>query len=216
MQSSNLAPSSVKLVDVLLLLSFFISGCSALIYQICWQRTLYGIIGVDIDSITIIVSIFMLGIGIGGMLGGRLSDSYPKSRLSLYIAAEISIATYGFFSITILAWIESVLGSHTSSGSAISAFSCALFLILPTILMGMTLPLLTIAFNEKRQNIGLSIGNLYFSNTLGAAAGAALVPFALLPRWSLDQVILIGVVGNILVSILALASIYGAELNQKS
>lgn len=208
--------TSLKITDISLLFSIFISGSSALIYQTCWQRSLYGVIGVDIDSITIIVSIFMLGIGIGGMLGGRLADSYPKSRLGLYIAAEISIAAYGFFSISILAWIESILGSHTSSGSAISAFSCVLFLIFPTILMGITLPLLTIVFNEKLQNIGLSIGNLYFSNTLGAAAGAALVPFALLPRWSLDQVILIGVGGNILVSILALASIYGAELNRKS
>ncbi len=64
--------TSLKITDISLLFSFFISGSSALIYQTCWQRSLYGVIGVDIDSITIIVSIFMLGIGIGGMLGGRL------------------------------------------------------------------------------------------------------------------------------------------------
>ena len=51
------------LLDAVLFLSFFISGCSALIYQVCWQRSLYGVIGVDMDSITIIVSVFMLGIG---------------------------------------------------------------------------------------------------------------------------------------------------------
>ena len=56
---------NIPLLDAVLLLSFFISGCSALIYQVSWQRALYGLIGVDMDSITIIVSVFMLGTGSG-------------------------------------------------------------------------------------------------------------------------------------------------------
>lgn len=54
--------------EILVLVSFFISGCSALMYQVSWQRALHALIGVDMDSITIIVSVFMLGIGLGGML----------------------------------------------------------------------------------------------------------------------------------------------------
>lgn len=81
--------------DALLLASFFISGCSALIYQVSWQRALYGLIGVDMDSITIIVSVFMLGIGLGGMLGGWLSDRFPRQRLRWYAGIELSIALYG-------------------------------------------------------------------------------------------------------------------------
>ena len=69
--------------DLLLLLGFFISGGSALVYQVGWQRALYAYIGVDIDSITIIVSVFMLGIGVGGMLGGWLADRLPRHRLRL-------------------------------------------------------------------------------------------------------------------------------------
>jgi predicted MFS family arabinose efflux permease len=65
--------SGIK-ADKLILFSFLFSGCAALIYQVSWQRALYGLIGVDMDSITIIVSVFMLGIGLGGMLGGWLSD----------------------------------------------------------------------------------------------------------------------------------------------
>ena len=44
-----------------LLLLFFVSGAAALIYQICWQRLLFESVGVDIESVTIIVSTFMLG-----------------------------------------------------------------------------------------------------------------------------------------------------------
>lgn len=92
-------------LDVLLLGSFFISGCSALIYQVCWQRALYGVIGVDIDSITIIVSVFMLGIGMGGMAGGWLADRRPACRLRWYAGAVVHCALWRLFAGTAgVAW----------------------------------------------------------------------------------------------------------------
>lgn len=191
-------------LDALLLLSFFISGCSALIYQVCWQRSLYGLIGVDMDSITIIVSVFMLGIGLGGMLGGWLSDRYPAQRLRWYAGAELSIALYGASALWLLQLLEAALAGAVWSGSGISALACFAFLLVPTTLMGMTLPLLTMAFNERRVNIGVSVGQLYFFNTLGAATGAALVPFVLLPLWTLSQVVWLAVAGNVLVAVCAL------------
>lgn len=179
------------------------SGCSALIYQVCWQRALYGVIGVDMDSITIIVSVFMLGIGMGGMLGGWLSDRYPMRRLHLYAYAEFAIALYGACALLLLQWLESALAGVTWAGGGISAMACFIFLIFPTTLMGMTLPLLTMAFNERRANIGFSVGQLYFFNTLGAAMGAVLVPFVLLPLWTLNQVVWIAVTGNVVVAVCA-------------
>lgn len=66
--------------------------------------------------------------------------------------------------------------------------------------MGMTLPLLTMAFNDRIGSIGVSVGQLYFVNTLGAAVGAALVPFVLLHRWTLDEVVWFAVAGNVMVA----------------
>ena len=191
-------------LDALLLLSFFISGCSALIYQVCWQRSLYGVIGVDMDTITIIVSVFMLGIGMGGMIGGWLSDHYPVQRLGLYAGAELSIALYGASSLWLLQGLETMLAGIGGNGGAISALACFAFLLVPTTLMGVTLPLLTMAFNERHTNIGISVGQLYFVNTLGAATGAVLVPFVLLPLWTLGQVVWLAVVGNVVVAMCAL------------
>ena len=192
------------MLNMLLLLSFFISGCSALMYQVSWQRALYALIGVDMDSITIIVSVFMLGIGLGGMLGGWLSDRYPRQRLRWYAGIELSIALYGAASLWLLqglqAWLE---GSFVGTGSVGSTVASFVFLLLPTVLMGMTLPLLTMAFNERTANIGVSVGTLYFINTLGAATGAALVPFVLLPLWTLPQVVHIAVAGNVAVVLCA-------------
>ena len=192
------------MLNMLLLLSFFISGCSALMYQVSWQRALYALIGVDMDSITIIVSVFMLGIGLGGMLGGWLADRYPQQRLRWYAGIELSIALYGAASLWLLqvlqAWLE---GSFVGTGSVGSTVASFVFLLLPTVLMGMTLPLLTMAFNERTANIGVSVGTLYFINTLGAATGAALVPFVLLPLWTLPQVVHIAVAGNVAVVLCA-------------
>lgn len=204
---------SIQVLDAVLLGSFFLSGCCALMYQVGWQRSLYGIIGVDIDSITIIVSVFMLGIGFGGMLGGWIADWAPRRRIQCYAVAEISIALYGFVSLALLQlmgdWLTVAGGSAVWSG--VASF---LFLIVPTVLMGITLPLLTMAFNDWKQSIGVSVGQLYFFNTLGAAAGAGLVPFVLLPHWPLDQVIRLAAFGNILVAAAALFA-YGWQVAHK-
>lgn len=57
---------------------FFISGFSALIYQVCWQRLLFTGFGVDLTSITVIVSVFMAGLGVGAYFGGRIADAFSS------------------------------------------------------------------------------------------------------------------------------------------
>jgi predicted membrane-bound spermidine synthase len=185
----------LRAADVLLLVSFFISGASALAYQVGWQRALHGQIGVDIDSITIIVSVFMLGIGIGGMAGGWIADRLPRRRLQIYAGIEFAIGAFGLVSLALLPWLVDSLGAGNQGRSA-SVAASFLFLLLPTVLMGMTLPLLTMEFDQRRCNIGVSVGTLYFTNTLGAALGAALVPLALLPSWTLPQVVTMAACGN--------------------
>src|SRR4030081_3442013 len=77
---------------------FFASGIAALIYQVCWQRLLFEAFGVDIESVTIIVSTFMLGLGLGALAGGQLSDRYPGQALALFALIELAIAVFGICS----------------------------------------------------------------------------------------------------------------------
>ena len=204
------AASTRSLADVLLLASFFLSGCSALVYQVAWQRAMYAQLGVDMDSVTIIVSVFMLGIGVGGMLGGSVADRLPRHRLALYAAIECAIGAYGLASLKLLPAMVAAFAPAGSSATA-TAVACFVFLLLPTVLMGMTLPLLTITFDEWRHNIGVSVGTLYFTNTIGAAAGAILVPFYLLVHWSLSQVVVIAAAGNLVVVCCALLAVLAAR-----
>src|ERR1700758_4599761 len=69
-------------------LAFFASGFSALTYQIAWQRLLFASFGVDIESVTIIVSTFMLGLGLGALGGGVIGARFPRSLLLLFACCE--------------------------------------------------------------------------------------------------------------------------------
>jgi spermidine synthase len=83
---------------------FFLSGSSALIYQVCWQRLLTLYYGVGSISIAIIVSTFMLGLGIGAIVGEILIRSVTKYGL-LYMFIEAAIGVFGLSSLSLLIWI---------------------------------------------------------------------------------------------------------------
>jgi len=181
-----------------LVLLFLVSGVAALIYQVCWQRMLFESVGTDIDSVTIIVSTFMLGLGLGAILGGEIVDRYPARALELFALAEMATGIFGFFS----PWLIKTTGAATVNGSlaAIAAANFGLLLI-PTILMGATLPILVTHVMRLYKNLGVSVGTLYCANTLGAAAGAALTGFVSLYYFGLISTIFIAAALNVTVSV---------------
>lgn len=162
---------------------FFLSGVSALIYQIMWQRMLFTIFGVDLTSITIIISVFMFGLGIGGLLGGAIADIMTKRLLILYVFIELGIALFGFISPALINGLGNVM---FSTNELLTGFACFAMLAFPTILMGATFPILVTHVNQHYQNVGKSVGNLYFVNTMGAAVGAYFSGFILLSLMGLS------------------------------
>jgi predicted membrane-bound spermidine synthase len=190
---------------ILLCISFFVSGASALTYQICWQRALFAAVGVDIDSVTLIVSCFMLGIGIGGALGGMLADALPGHKVKAYAAAEMLLALFGLFSLSVVRLVSDGVGAGGTSGLVLTGLAVFAVLVIPTTLMGVTLPVLTMAFDGLLKNVGHSVGTLYFWNTLGAAFAAWLCPFILFDHFTLTQSVQLAAVGNMSVAVAALA-----------
>src|ERR1051326_3691518 len=76
-------------------LLFFLSGFPALLYQIVWQRALFTIYGVNVESVTIIVTVFMLGLGLGSLAGGKLSTRKGLRLLLAFGLIELGIGVYG-------------------------------------------------------------------------------------------------------------------------
>ncbi|MGP5271995.1 fused MFS/spermidine synthase [Psychrobacter faecalis] len=176
---------------------FFISGFSALVYQVSWQRLLFTGFGVDLTSITLIISVFMMGLGIGAFFGGRIADKFSSKIILIFCLVELFIGMFGLVSYYLILGLQSVL--IQASLPVLSVFTF-LLLLLPTFLMGLTLPLLTGYFNQFIDNIGQSIGTLYFYNTLGAAIGALATGFILFNYLTLSQTIQLAAVFNLLIA----------------
>ena len=156
---------------------FFLSGTAALIYQIAWQRALFAVYGLDILSVTVVVTAFMLGLGLGSLLGGALSKIWPRSAIPLFAVSELGIGAFGFFSVALFQKVAASTGGLGHLATGVVAF---LLVVIPTTLMGATLPLLVAHATNRSGNVGRSVGNLYFVNTLGAAFGAYLTVRVLL------------------------------------
>jgi predicted membrane-bound spermidine synthase len=187
-------------IHLILYTLFFLSGCSALIYQIMWQRMLFTVFGVDLISVTIIISIFMFGLGLGGLLGGYIADRMTSHLLTLYIVTELCIALFGFASPVI---IDSLGDLFFSQNELVTACACFMILAIPTILMGATFPILVVHVNKQTHNIGESVGALYFVNTSGAAAGAYLSGFVFLYYMDAVGAITFAAGLNLLIAVIA-------------
>ncbi len=83
---------------------FFFSGMPALIYQIVWQRASFAIYGINSQSVAVVVSAFMIGMGLGSLLGGWLSQRFPERTIFLFGVAEVCVAAFGIGSLRIFHW----------------------------------------------------------------------------------------------------------------
>ncbi len=158
---------------------FFLSGVPALLYQLVWQRALFRIFGVNIESVTIVVTAFMVGLGLGSLAGGWLSKRANLKLLPMLAAIELATALFGLFSLQIFDQAgDWALGLPLPATAAVTL----VLVLVPTLLMGATLPILVGHLSRSLGNTGQSVGLLYYVNTLGAGAaclaGAAVIfPF---------------------------------------
>ncbi len=160
-----------------LYLVFLVSGFAALLYQIVWQRALFGIFGINVESVTIVVTAFMLGLGLGSLVGGAISKDPKRPPLLLFGLVEIGIGIFGVFSLPLF----HAVGTLTLGASPfVTALVTFLLTLCPTMLMGGTLPLLVAHTVRSSGNVGKSVGLLYYVNTLGSAlASCAAIVFVL-------------------------------------
>jgi predicted membrane-bound spermidine synthase len=184
----------VAAIDEAVLLSvFFLSGVSALIYQVAWQRLLFGTFGVDVESITIVVSTFMLGLGCGALAGGQLADRFGGRVIELFALCEIGIGLFGALSPYLIPAVGERFMQYDLPVIALVNF---VLILIPSTFMGATLPMLVSHLFRRSANVGVSIGSLYLANTLGAAIGAFATGTVLFVVLTLDQAIYLAAAGN--------------------
>jgi len=166
---------------------FFLSGLTSLVYQTLWVRALSLGVGSTSTSLSIVLSIFFAGLSLGSWLAGRYISRVRRPILC-YGLLEGAIGIFGFFLLPALFNFHVFLsylpltGSFSWFGTFMKFVLVFLFLIIPTTLMGASLPVLIQIFVSSAEKLGRQISLLYGINTLGAVAGAFLSGFVMIPR----------------------------------
>ncbi|MBL6455784.1 fused MFS/spermidine synthase [Belnapia sp. T6] len=158
-----------------LMLAFFCSGFGALLCQIVWQRMLGIFAGSDTVSAALVVGAFLAGLGLGSIIGAKLADRLtPVQALLGFALCEVGVAISALISKPFLYdWLALGLVGQVDSPIAIFAL-CFVGLVIPTTLMGASLPLLCRSVATTLDTVAERIGRLYGLNTLGAGLGALL------------------------------------------
>ena len=210
MQKLTRCPEIPPSSQSLLLLAFFLSGVSGLVYQIVWVRMLTRYLGSTTAATATVLCVFMGGLAAGAFLGGRIADRARSSLLG-YAVLEIGIALGSLLSSFA---IIAVLGSYyvalydtfgrsyfyLTAARVLFSIMC---LLLPTILMGATLPMLVAFVSHHQSPFQRGLGRLYSVNTFGAVLGVLITGFFLIGNIGESSTLLVAALLNLIAACVA-------------
>ena len=173
-------------IKKILLIIFFLSGLTALIYEVVWMRMLAIIFGATTTAVSTVLAVFMGGLALGSFFWGRLAEK-SKFPLLHFGFLELGIGLYSLF---IPFMFEALIKFYPRLynlpavkllGLGLARFFlCSLILCIPTILMGGTFPVISKFYAHQRSRQNKDVSALYGINNLGAVLGAILSGFVLI------------------------------------
>lgn len=194
---------------------FFLSGAGALIYEIVWSRLFTFVFGASTAAISTVLAAYMGGLALGSWFWGRRIDRGGRP-LVVYAGLEVGVALWALLLPFLLTGLTALLRPLYDPGEAqaplfaLVRFGLSfLLLIVPTALMGGTLPVLGRLPALEGEAVADRLGLLYGFNTLGAVLGAALAGFLLVPGLGLQGATLVAVAFNLLVAAVAFLAFRG-------
>jgi len=188
----------------------FVSGACALVYQVIWIRQLLLIVGTTTAAVSTVLSVFMTGLGLGAWLFGSAADR-SRTPLRLYGYLELGIGLYALVlpmlitaSMSPYVRLARYLAGESEFLLPVRVALGFLLLLVPTILMGGTLPVLIRYVTRSLDHLGADLGILYSMNLAGAVAGTLGAGFVLIPVLGVWGASMAAVVGNLGVGLAAL------------
>jgi len=179
---------------VLLHLMFFVSGASALVYEVAWKHLLGQVFGNSTYAVSVVISVFMGGMAAGTFVFGRVADR-TRAYLVFLSLLQAAVAASAALTPAAIRWLDPCYtwvfqATHGRMLLTLAqALGSALVLFVPTFLMGATLPMLSRLVAQLRGRVGAAVGGLYGANTLGAATGAFATGFVLIRH--------LGIIGSV-------------------
>jgi spermidine synthase len=204
MMSGMPKPERAQLSPLLLL--FFLSGASALVYQVLWMRLLALVFGVTVHAASTVLAAFMAGLALGSAAAGRLADRVQRPLFAFAIA-EALVAAAALATPWALGGVEDLYvllhGVFGEQSTAIGVLRLVLsfgVLVVPTTLMGATLPLVVKSALGRGTILGRQVSLLYATNTAGAIVGALVAGIWMVPQLGIAWAFRIGALVNLVVA----------------
>lgn len=196
---------------VLLSLCLFGSGAAGLMYEVLWSRQFGLVMGQTVYALSTIITAFLGGLALGAWIGGRWTRRRGVS-LRLYAAMEIGIGLTALCVPLLVHLLDPIFGvAYRTVGDSLVVYSlvqfvmCAAVVLVPTMLMGATLPVTMALLIDDRGDVTEGVGVLYAMNTLGGMVGAAVAGFLLLPQIGMAATSMVAVALNVAVGLIAFA-----------
>lgn len=178
-----------------------LSGASALIYEIVWQRYLAILLGAHARASSIVLAVFLGGMSVGYALFGKFSRKREVNLIHSFCLIELLLALWAlcfpfFFHLAFKStgWLYQTWGLNNLS---IDLFVSSALIGFPTVLMGGTLPLLTQALSKNVEEASSLHSKLYGFNTLGACFGCFFAGYILIPETSFEKALCFGAALNL-------------------
>lgn len=170
----------------ILIITVFVSGFTALVYQMVWFRELQQVFGIHVFSVSAVLSAFMAGLALGSHIFGKLSDKVT-SPLQLFIRLELLIGLFAFsfpfvFPLVLQSYYFLTDGFELSvlQLNTVKFLYSFLFLFIPSTLMGGVIPVVSKLIVQNTSILGKKISILYAFNNLGAALGCLMAGFIMI------------------------------------
>jgi spermidine synthase len=190
---------------LIILALFFGSGLTSLVYQVVWTKFLTFVFGVTLLAVSTVLTCFFGGLALGSYLGGRWIDRRGDG-FKWYGVAEVLIGLYALVFAILLnlnnsayVFIAQRAGLDFFGLSILKFVLAAVLLIVPTTLMGATLPILSRTLAGSRSTFAKDVGGLYAINTFGAVAGAVLTAFLFIPSFGLSTILYSAAILNLFI-----------------
>jgi predicted membrane-bound spermidine synthase/tetratricopeptide (TPR) repeat protein len=198
-------PQNARMLRWVLLTSFALSGFASLVYENAWTRALTLVIGSSVYSFSTMLVTFLVGLALGGFIYARFLG-HRQARLSSFGLIELwvglaALATIPLFERLPLIFVRLLhgFGDTFTVFLYLQIFLAALVMFVPTVLLGMTFPLVARLFTQSLYRVGSGVGSSYAANTVGAVLGAFAGGFILIPNLGVQNTILFAVVMNLLI-----------------
>ncbi len=173
-------------------LFFLSSGFTSLVFEVIWARMLQQVFGTTSFAISTLLTAFMAGLALGSFLGGKIAHRV-RDPLRAYGIIEAAIGAYALVVPLFLALLPGLYGllfdrflDQFYLFSLLRFVAVFAILLVPTTLMGATLPLVSQWIAARQHHFQIDVGLLYGANTLGACLGCLLAGFLLLPNLGLS------------------------------